>query len=412
MAIQPFSYARKKKILVLISRGGGGHRSAGEALQEILGDSYDVEINYVFQDILKSVDTLHFLTQGKFTGEDLYNFLLKNNQKNLLRWMINHGKKVMRGAPIKIAFDRFFESLSELPDLIISPTPMFNYGAACSAQKYDIPFLILPTDLDGSTFLNGFPDMSTHVNFKLALPYDDQEIRSRTLENKKLRDDQICVTGFPVKPSCTRKYSPQEKEQIRKSFHLSSSHKTVTLIMGAVGGKLLLSHLKSILALSPHEHGLQLELNVCTGRNKKIAAKIDDYLISNGAQRSENGAYVMPSGMIIHIRGYLSNLAELMAVSDLVITKTGSCTVNEAIYLEKKVILDNTEQSTARYFAWEEFNIPFVEKYGLGLSFTDARQLPMLIASLLKYPEKSGTLLERPPFEENLRALVQSMLGE
>lgn len=182
--------------------------------------------------------------------------------------------------------------------------------------------------------------------------------------------------------------------------------------MGAVGGKLLLSHLQSILALHPHEHGLELELNVCTGRNKKIAAKIDKYLLSNGASRTPTGAYVLPSGMIIHVRGYLSNLAELMAVSDLVITKTGSCTVNEAIYLEKKVILDNTERSTARYFAWEEFNIPFVEKYGLGLSFTDSRQLPMLIASLLKYPENRIPVLERPPFEENLRALVQSMLGE
>ncbi len=412
MAIQPFSYARKKKILVLISRGGGGHKSAGEALQEILGDAYDVEINYVFDDILKSVDTLHLLTQGKFTGEDLYNFLLKNNQKKFLRWMINHGKKVMRSAPIKRAFDRFFDSLPQLPDLIISPTPMCNYGAACSAQKYDIPFLIIPTDLDGSTFLNGFPETSTHVNFKIALPYDDQEIRARTFENKKLRDDQICVTGFPVKPSCSRKYSTQEKDQIRKAFHLSNSHKTITLIMGAVGGKLLLSHLKSILALHPQEHGLQLELNVCTGRNNKIGAKINDYLLRQGASRLHHGAYLMPSGMIIHVRGYLSNLAELMAVSDLVITKTGSCTVNEAIYLEKKVILDNTEQSTARFFAWEEFNIPFVEKYGLGLSFTDARQLPMLIASLLKYPEKPGPVLERPPFEENLRALVQSMLGE
>ena len=411
MAIQPFSYSRKKKILVLVSRGGGGHKSAGEAIQKILGESYDVEINYVFEDLLGKIDTLNVITKGGFTGEDLYNFLLKNHQKKLLSWMIEFGKKVMRSRPIERAFDRFFKEQLQLPDLIISPTPLINYSAACAAHRYDIPLLIIPTDLDGSTFLNGFPESATPLNFKLALSYDDQMIRDRTLENKKLRDDQILVTGFPVKPECQHKYSTQEKQQIRSSFNLFESHQTVTLVMGAVGGNLLYNHVKSIIALDPRLHNLHMELNVCCGNNKKIASKICSLLHSHGARSLEHGAYVLPSGLVIHIRGYVPNLVDLMAVSDLVITKTGSCTVNEAIYLEKKIILDNTERSSARYLAWEEFNIPFVEKYGLGLSFTDSRQLPMLIASLLKYPDKAKSTLERPQFEENLRTLVQSMIG-
>jgi processive 1,2-diacylglycerol beta-glucosyltransferase len=219
------------------------------------------------------------------------------------------------------------------------------------------------------------------------------------------------VTGFPVKPACLHKYSNQEKERIRTAFMLSDSHKTVTLIMGAVGGTLLYNHVKSILQLNPKAHGINIELNVCTGKNKKIGNKIAQLLRSEGALLLTSGAYLLPSGLLIHIRGFLPNLAELMAVSDLIITKTGSCTVNEAIYLEKKIILDNTERSSARYFEWEEFNVPFVEKYGLGLSFSDSLQLPMLIASLLKYPEYPKIPLERPHFEDNLRALVQSLIG-
>jgi UDP-N-acetylglucosamine:LPS N-acetylglucosamine transferase len=206
------------------------------------------------------------------------------------------------------------------------------------------------------------------------------------------------------------KYSIQEQEQIRAAFNLFKSHKTITLVMGAVGGNLIFSHLKSITSFDPREHHLQLELNVCTGNNKKMAAKISDFLRARGAQRLDQTTFILPSGFVVHVRGYLPNLIDLMAVSDLVVTKTGSCTVNEAIYLEKTLLLDNTERSTARYLAWEEFNIPFVEKYGLGLSFTDCRQLPMLILSLLKYPEKSKATLDRPPFEENLRCVVRSMI--
>ncbi len=409
MAIQPFSYSRKKKILVLVSRGGGGHKSAGDALQNILGDSYDVEINYVFEDILRKVDPLNWLTQGNFTGEDLYNFLLQHQQKKLLQWMVESGKRVMSNHRVKRAFDRYLSTLTQLPDLIISPTPWINYGAACAAHTFDIPYLIIPTDLDGSTFLTGFPENTTPLNFKLALSYDDQKIREKTLQNKKILEEQIAVTGFPVKPSCSRKYSLQEKQQIRSSFNLFESHKTITLVMGAVGGNLIFNHVKSIIALDPRVHGLNLELNACTGSNKKVASKICSYLHSLGARALGLNAFILPSGLVVHVRDYISNLIDLMTVSDLVITKTGSCTVNEAIYLEKTLLLDNTERSTARYLAWEEFNVPFVEKYGLGLSFTDSRQLQMLIPSLLKYPEKTKATLERPPFEENLRSIVRSM---
>jgi UDP-N-acetylglucosamine:LPS N-acetylglucosamine transferase len=410
MAIQPIAYARKKKILVLVSRGGGGHKTAAEALQQILGDSYDIEINYVFEDILRTIDTLSILTQGKYTGEDLYNFLLKNHQKKLLQWMIEGGKKAMSPRRIEKAFDHFLKEQVILPDLIISPTPFINYGAALAAHRYDIPYLIIPTDLDGSTFLNGFPSSATPLNIKLALAYNDPLIRERTIQNKQLREEQILVTGFPVKPACCRKYSSHEKQQIRSEFHLFESHKTITLVMGAVGGNLIFNHVKSMLALDPRMHGLHLELNVCTGHNRKMGDKISSLLHSYGARSLNHSAYILPSGLVVHVREYVFNLIDLMAVSDLIITKTGSCTVNEAIYLEKKVILDNTERSTARYLPWEEFNIPFVEKYGLGVSFSDSRQLPMLIPSLIKYPEKTKSSLERPPFEENLRSLVRSMI--
>src|SRR5271167_1203584 len=96
MAIQPQPFLRKKKILVLVSRGGGGHKTAGDSLKQILGDSYDIETNYIFGDILGNIDILNRVTRGKFTGEDLYNFFLRNHQKTLLKMMIKEGCRHMQ----------------------------------------------------------------------------------------------------------------------------------------------------------------------------------------------------------------------------------------------------------------------------------------------------------------------------
>jgi len=162
IAIPLSSLARKKKILVLISRGGGGHKTAGDSLKQILGNDYEVEINFVLADILGIIDPINRVTRGRFTGEDLYNILLKSHWNRVLQWMVTIGPKCMKSQTIEKAFEKYLRSQIQPPDLIISPTPYINYGVACAAHRWDIPFLIIPTDLDGSTFLQGFPKQPIH----------------------------------------------------------------------------------------------------------------------------------------------------------------------------------------------------------------------------------------------------------
>lgn len=400
---------RKKKILVLISLGGGGHKTAAESLKQILGSHYDIEINPVMADILGHIDPLNGLTRGHFTGEDLYNFLIKNQFNKILRWIVNYGSKVWKADRIEKGFKKYFQKQTHLPDLIISVTPYINYGTALATQKRDIPFLILPTDLDASTFLQGFPKQLTHHHFKIALAYDDPEIKKITFSKSEFRDEQMSITGFPVRPACLKKYSREELQSIRVKFHLFESHQTVTLIMGAVGGNLILDHVQVLSKLDPREHQLQLQMNICIGHNRKVGKKIRTYLLDQGARFLGRHTFILPSGLVMHIRGYCPDLAEMMAASDIVITKTGSCTVNEAIYLGKKILLDNTSNSTARFLEWEAFNVPFVERNGLGYAFSDNEQLLMLIPSLLKYPETRRSL-ELPNFEENILKLVQELI--
>jgi len=410
MTIDAIGEARKKKILVLVSRGGGGHKTAAMAIQEILGDTYDIEINYVLQDILQRADILNIITRGRFTGEDLYNFFLKRHQKKCLTWMIKQREKRMTSRTIERLFDNYLFHLSHKPDLIISPTPFINYGIACATSRYKIPFLIMPTDLDGSTFLDGFPQETTGLNFMLSLPYDDQQVLETTLQKRVVAAHQIQIGGFPVRPASCHTYTLQQQKQLRANFHLLDGHKTVTLIMGALGGNLIVDHVRALLRMNPALHGLAVEINICTGDNQKVGKKVEKLLHKQGAKEAREGSFVLPSGLVLHLRGYLPNLIELMAVSDLLITKPGSCTVNEAIYLGKKVIVDNTKHSTARCLPWEAFNISFVEKNGLGSSFTDCRQLPMLVLSLLKFTPTATDAPIRPCLGSALPQIVRSII--
>ncbi len=408
MAIPLNFSARKKKILILISHGGGGHQTTSDALQQILGGEYNIEVNPVISDILGSMDFLKHLTKGHFTGEDLYNFFLRR-QNCLLKWMVSCGPYYFRWCGIEKKFDEYLRKQQELPDLIISPTPYINYGIASVAHRWDIPFLIIPTDLDGSTFLSGFPERPMHKRFKIALPYDDSEIRKITFNKVAIREEQLITTGFPIRPLFQKKYELEELAAIRAKFNLLDFYQTITLVMGAIGANLIFRHVKTLISLDPRPHQMRLQVNICVGYNKNMEKRIENLLIANEAKVLKDKTFVLKTGLVMHIRGYVKEIVELMATSDLIITKTGSCTVNEAIYLGKQLLLDYTKQSTARYLAWEQFNIPFVRRHGIGDAFTDDKQLPMLILSFLKYPGKMEKGFKLPDFKSIIKSTVQEM---
>jgi len=402
---------RRKKILVLITRGGGGHVAAGDSLKEILGDDFDVAVSNVITEIFSRHDPVHHFTRGKYSGEGFYNFLLKRHHSRFIQWLVSYTTSyTWRPRKVENSFQKYLQTSGQ-PDLIISATPFLNYGVLCAAEKKSIPFLLVPTDLDGSTFLQGFPKQAPYKNFKLALAYDDPDVRNTTLGSTHLHDDAVTVAGFPVRPAYLKNYSAADVERLQVKYGLLPTHRTATLIMGALGGNLILEHAKALAHFDPRPHGLSLQINVCVGHNRDIGTRIAKELKALGATPLEDGSCRLPSGLVFHIRGFTKAIAEIMAASDLIITKTGSCTVNEAIYLQKPVLLDNTARATARHLRWEQFNIPFIQKHGLGAAFSDSHQLHMLIPSMLKFPEmKKRKPFELPHFEKNIRKIVRDLL--
>lgn len=411
----------KKNILILMSEGGGGHKVASMAMKEILSLYYDVDVVSALPKIIHQLDYFTMISRGSFTGDDFYNFLLQRGYHQAVSLLARMGLKYMvaKRHQIDKLFQRF---LSESPvkyDMVISTFPYVNCGLTLAAQKLNIPFLVMPTDLDTATFFCGLSqiDFTKGGSLAFALPYDDQDLIKKAFRNFSLPKDKVYITGFPVRRECLIQYTDEQIQLMKFKHGLGFDTMVLTLLLGAAGSDLLHDYAMELFCIDPSLYPKMLEVNICVGRYEKMLTKIKESMLLAGAQLlREHRHYITlksPQGALFHLRRYTKEMVEVMACSNLMITKTGSCTVNEAIYLGKRLLLDNTENSSARYLQWENFNVPFVRKHGLGDAFTELKELNPMIHFLLKedlgHPVASGAFT-LPPFDQNLLELVAKML--
>ncbi len=411
----------RKRILVLISEGGGGHKMAGEALKEIFSSVHDVKVVNVFKEVIHPLDWLHTITSGLFTGEDFYNFMLRNGYHKGVNVYATVGNRYMSANRIKIEklFEKYLAKAENSYDLVISTVPFINSGIAKALQKRKVPFLILPTDLDTSTFFIGMTarQFKTDDQIAFALPYDDVDLKKKGLKNTAIPHEKIVISGFPIRGECQKTYSKEAISLLQLKHGINADRLCITLVLGTSGNRSLLEYTQELAKLSQKDFSKPLQCNICVGKNEKIRKAILAWFQEQEAvvikETSIFTSVQDRNGMVFHIRKFTKDLVEIMAISDLIITKTGSCSVNEGIYLGKKLLLDNTDTSSARYLFWETFNLYFVRKHGLGDVFYTLSEMPTLVKVLLQedlgHPVTSGTFVV-PDFRENIQKIVDHML--
>ncbi len=101
-----------------------------------------------------------------------------------------------------------------------------------------------------------------------------------------------------------------------------------------------------------------------------------------------------------------------MAISNTCITKAGTVSVCEAIYMNLPIILDNT--STPLY--WEKFNINFIQKNKFGMVVTHYKQLNYAVAKMMDdkvyYQEcvRNLTNFPKKDFGSYLNPVIEQLL--
>lgn len=339
------------RILFAISDTGGGHRSGAQAIaaaiEQQVGSAVETHIVDIFAQTglpvvrdapevydklstrwLPVFDVLFQLTDGRRRIDALTRLVYLAAHRNILR------------------------VLEEIrPTLVVSVHPLLNrlVGNARRTYRLSFRFVTVVTDL-----------VSLHASW--ADPDAELCIVPTNEAFSRLRDvgmpaSKLLRAGFPVHPKFSAYDRSRDESQARLS--LDPALFTVLLTAGGVGSGNLEQLVRSI-----HEAYPQLQLLVVTGRNTALR------------QRLEQCGFASH----VHILGFVSNMEELMAASDIVVTKAGPGTLMEALVLRRPVIV------TQAVGMQERGNIDFVLNHELGL-FCPAMDRIVPVLEELMQPE-------------------------
>lgn len=338
-----------KKIAIISSTGGGGHVTVTNALKEVLDPEYNVVVNIMLEEILAPVDWIQQMSFGRSSGEKMYNYLIKRRAYRLLNIMAWISYYFFSAYSRKI--DRLINNYLEKtkPDIVISVAPYFNGHLIKATSKKSLPCIVIPTDLDATTFVQGIGD-DIPLSF-ITTSFDDLAIWEKTKPSAHLM-------GFPVKKEFL--IHNQDKSQAKKDFNVPDNKQVILILMGAQGSQSSLDFAQELARMTQQAH-----LIFCLGKNETIRTQIE--------------AISFPGNISYSCVGFTSRIADLMAISDCIITKSGSVSVCEALYMNLPLILD----ATGPVLKWEQFNHEFITKHGFGYSLKKLSDLSSMLDQLL-----------------------------
>ncbi len=379
----------KKRILIFSSRGGGGHISAMNALEQYLRDDFCIGHAFIFTDVLGYMDPAQKLLNGKASGEDWYNFLIKRKWYQLINITYNFGSWYYNFCQ-KSALPVIEEYIAtHKPDLIVSVAPLINNLILKVAQKMDIPFLLIPTDLDATIAMNGIYKPN-YDKFYLALSYQNPAILE-TFKKSAIDEKYISFIGFPVKKEF---FEPRNYRAIKKEFDIPEEKPVILLLMGGQGSNELYTFSRQLAKLKIPAH-----LIIVLGKSEHLRRSV----------QSIN----FPPYISLTILGFTNRIPDLMLVSDLLITKSGSVSVNEALYAQLPLLLDGTSPA----INWEQFNHRFIKQNHLGTIIKRSYNIPGMVTSLLSnkqhYESIKNSLarFDKKNTEQEIKLLVRKILA-
>lgn len=365
--------SNKKKIVIFTSTGGGGHMAATRALQSYLEDEYTI-IPYF--PIIEH-DPMKDMFFGYGDGEDTYNYLIMRKYYNVINLMAKSSVWYYNAYHDMVTHN-FIEYLEKVsPDLVISVIPFIDKALLHATRAKKIPFLLMPTDLDMRTFINNIGDPD-YEKFHLVLPFEDDDIQQQ-VEKAHIPSEQTSVCGFPLREDF---FSAKDLDAIKDKYGIPADKPVVLVLMGAAGSYASYRYVKKLMEVESPLHVI-----VALGRNELLRPKLE--------------GLALPETMSLTILGFTQDMADLMAVSDLCITKSGSVSFCEALYSNLPMLLDGTTS----VLRWERFNHRYTEANSLGYIIKRYSAVAPLVTQLLNNPHLIAGMRKK------LQALPKKQLG-
>ena len=344
------------KVVIACTSAGAGHLKAAEALYNYF-QSRDPALDLTLIDVLAESDFLfgNFYSRG-------YSFII-NHAQWLWRFIFHvTAQKNLQPALTKVRTlnnrlntQNFRQYLIQCdPGIIISTHYLASNIASNLKEQGKIK----------SKLVTVVTDFGVHP-FWVYAQTDLYAVASETSRQELLKlgvsDDKIKVTGIPVD---SRFLAGFNKLELRRKFNLDPEKFAVLIMSGSFG----IGPIEEIVKLLLD----QVQLLVVCARNKKLFSRL--------SSRNYPGVKVF---------GFVDNIEELMAVSDLIVTKPGGLSIAELLAMEIAPVFISAIPGQ------EAQNIKILSQYGIGERAANPSRVKEIVLDYLKSPQKIKIVKER-----------------
>lgn len=375
--------AGNSSILFAISDTGGGHRAAAAAICAAITQLAETQTD-------PQADT-HIVDMLASTGFPLIRDAPDLYDQLSTRWLpvfdffyrLTDGRRRIDTLTQLVylqAHRNIVRVLEETrPQLVVSVHPLANRLIGNTRRKYRLSFrfITVVTDLVSLHAAWGDPDAELCV-----VPTEEAYQRMR---KNGMPASQLLRTGFPVHPKFTAYTKP--KSEAREALAIAQEPFTLLVTSGGVGS----GNLRE-LVLQLNRSYPQLQLLVVTGKNTALREELQ----------------ALNLGELVRIYGFVNNMEELMAASDIVVTKAGPGTLMEALVMRRPVIV------TEAVGMQERGNIDFVLNHELGAFCPTIDRVIPAVAELMApetYAATSARLADAVPRDGALQ-IAQILLDQ
>lgn len=356
LALADAPRTRAPRVLILGSTYGDGHRMCAEALQaacrELRPDIECQWVDFFEQFVSRTVNAVVSFSyiQSVKRAPFLYGAFYRLTGK--ARW---HGR-VQRGLN-SLGRVRLIEFLDRCrPDVIVSvyPTPAGVVSTLKLAGRLDTPCATVVTDY-------AVHSQWIHPGVDVYIVGNDDV--GRGLRERGIDPARIRHSGIPVRATFREK---TDDDAVRRRYGLCDELPVVLVMPGAYGMMAGTLHVLEVLAELPVQ-----AVYVC-GRDRHLRARLQPL-----ADSCPRPAVVL---------GYVDEIAELMGIADLMVTKAGGLTVSEALVKGLPMVIYRAIPGQ------ERANTQFLTEVGAATAVGGRRGLARTLGDLLSGGDRLGEM--------------------
>lgn len=349
---------RPRRVLVLMSDTGGGHRAAAEAIQAAAAIRYPGELDFTMIDVFRRYTPFPF----KYAPEIYPAWVNYGAFLWQLSYLLSNARRRSQFAVNSFYFqwrDGVQQMLAEhQADLILCVHSIITRPVMKGLQELPQrpPFITVVTDL-----------VSTHA-FWYEKKVDRCLVPTQRAYERGLHfgltEEQLRITGLPVHPRFVD--GLMDKAAARATLGLDADLPAVLLISGGEGMGPLFRIAEAI-----NRKRLPCQLLIVAGRNSRLQARLEAH------------DWHQPTT----IYGYVDFMPRLMAAADMIVTKAGPATITEACVAGLPLIISGAIPGQ------EEGNVEFVVRNDIGVYAPRPGQVAETLAQWLR--EDPARLRER-----------------